>query len=147
MAPLAHVEENLAVGADALWEVLTDFGHPQRLVSSIEACTVNGEGVGALRRVRLSSGRVIYERLLEADPVARRFAYEVLTRGDMPFAGITAYRARVLLTPQGAGRTRVSWMAEAEVTGPRTPAVDYLRTLYAEAIRNLAAAALAEANA
>ena len=144
IAPLAHVEVDVPVASDALWSVLSDFAHPQRLASSITDCTVEGDGVGAVRCVFSSRGLVIYELLVECDPVERRFVYEVLDRGDMPFAGVTAYRARVLLTPLAAECTRVSWMAEGAVAGPRAEVTGFLRGLYAQAIANLAAAALAE---
>ena len=143
IAPLAHVEADVAVSADALWAVLTDFAHPQRLAASITECTVEGAGVGAVRCVFSSRGLVIYERLIGCDAAERRFVYEVLDRGDMPFAGVTAYRARVLLTPLAADRTRVSWMAEGAVDGPRGEVTAFLRELYTQAIANLAAAAQA----
>ena len=141
IAPLAHVEADVAVPVEALWAVLTDFAHPQRLASSITECTVQGEGEGAVRCVFSDRGLVIYERLVECDAAERRFVYQVLDRGDMPFAGVTAYRARVLLTPLGIDLTRVSWIAEGEVEGPRGAVTAFLRDLYAQAIRNLAAAA------
>ena len=141
IAPLAHVEADVAVPVEALWAVLTDFAHPQRLASSITECTVQGEGEGAVRCVVSDRGLVIHERLVECDAAERRFVYQVLDRGDMPFAGVTAYRARVLLTPLGIDLTRVSWIAEGEVEGPRGAVTAFLRDLYAQAIRNLAAAA------
>lgn len=144
IAPLAHVEADVAAPVEALWAVLTDFAHPQRLAPSITECTVEGSGVGAVRCVFSSRGLVIYERLVECDAGAHRFVYEVLDRGDMPFAGVTAYRARVALTDLGGDITRVSWMAEGEVAGVRGEVVAFLRKLYGQAIRNLAAAALGQ---
>ena len=144
IAPLAHVEADVAVPVDALWAVITDFAHPQRLAPSITECTVEGAGVGAVRCVFSSRGLVIYERLVECDAQARRFVYEVLDRGDMPFAGVTAYRARVVLSDLGDGMTRVSWMAEGDVEGPRDAVAAFLRELYGQAIGNLATVALGE---
>jgi carbon monoxide dehydrogenase subunit G len=144
IAPLAHVEADVAAPVEALWAVLTDFAHPQRLAPSIAECTVEGWGVGAVRCVFSSRGLVIYERLVECDAATHRFVYEVLDRGDMPFAGVTAYRAGVALTELGGGMTRVSWMAEGNVDGPRGEVVAFLRELYGQAIRNLADVALGE---
>lgn len=144
IAPLAHVAQDVAAPADALWAVLCDFAHPQRLSPTIVECTADGAGVGAVRCVFSARGLVIYERLVECDPATLRFVYEVLPRGDMPFAGLTSYRARVSLTPLDDGRTRISWMAEGDADGPRDDITAFLRELYSTAIRNLAAAALAE---
>lgn len=143
-APLAHVEEDVAAPADALWAVLSDFAHPQRLAASIAECTVQGQGVGAVRRVISSRGPVIYERLIECDPLTRRLVYEVLKHGDMPYPGITAYRARASLHPVSEATTRVSWLAEGTIEGPRDEVAVFLRTLYRDAIRNLTAEALNE---
>ena len=141
-APLAHVEADAAAPIEALWAVLTDFGQPQRLAPSITACTLEGNGPGAVRCVHSDRGLVIYERLVECDPVTRRFVYEVLPRGDMPFAGVTAYRARVSLTELTPRNTRVSWLAEGEVDGPRGEVARFLQRLYGQAIRNLETVAL-----
>ena len=57
---------------------------------------------------------------------------------------MTAYRARVLLTELGGGMTRVSWMAEGAIDGPRGEVAAFLRDLYGQAIATLAAVALGE---
>lgn len=141
-APLVHVEQEVAATADALWAVLADFAYPQRLTPTITDCTISGSGAGVVRRVVNSRGLVIFERLVECDADAHRFVYEVTPEGDMPFPGLTEYRARVSLLPLGSGRTRVSWIAEGLVDGDPAPLIDFLHVLYGQAIARLSVAAL-----
>ena len=141
MERLGGVEVEVAVPLAALWAVLTDFGHPQRLVASIEACTVEGEGVGAVRTVTSSRGLTILEQLVECDAAGGRFVYEVLDSGDMPLAGITAYRATVTFTPMTSQRTRIAWQADCRYDGDVAALTGFIEGLYREAIRSLAAAA------
>lgn len=140
-APLVHVEREVDAPADALWAVIAEFARPQRLAPTIVQCTVEGAGPGAVRRVTSSRGLVIRERLVECDEHARRLVYEVVPDGDMPFAGLTEYRAQILLVPVDAGRTRVSWIAEGAVDGDASAAIEFLRGLYGQAIGRLASVA------
>ena len=140
---LAQVCEWIAPPPPAVWGVLSDFGHPQRLAPTIMRCDVVGEGVGAVRTVHSSSGALIRERLIECDAVRLRLVYEVLDGGDMPFAGIDSYRATVALAAKDGGTT-VNWQAEGTVSGSLDPVERYLARLYRAAIARIAVLAGSE---
>jgi carbon monoxide dehydrogenase subunit G len=130
---LARVIEWIALPPHKVWAVLTDFAHPQRLASTIIGCDIDGEGVGAVRTVHSSSGARIYERLVECDATSLRFVYEVLDKGDMPFADVESYRATVTLVASEDGTT-VDWQAEGTLSGSAAPVEAYLSRLYCGAI-------------
>ena len=134
---LAHVSDWIVPPPAAVWAVLTDFTHPQRLAPTIMHCDVTGEGVGAVRTVYSSSGATIYERLVECDAAALRFVYEVLDTGDMPFVGVETYCATVTLTATDGG-TSVHWQAEGTLSGDAEPVEQYLSRLYRGAIARIA---------
>jgi carbon monoxide dehydrogenase subunit G len=136
MVELARVREPVAATASRIWEVLTDFGHPQRLASSIEACAATGDGVGATRVVK-ARGLVIHERLDDVDPIGHRFRYRVLDSGDPPAAGVTGYVATVVLHPVSVAVTDVEWSSEGEVEGQLEPIAAHFDALYRRAIANL----------
>ncbi len=123
-----------------VWAVLTDFAHPQRLASTIDRCTVSGDGVGAVRTVESSRGLVIHERLLECDAAAGRFRYEILESGDMPFAHVLSYECTVTVSGDPAGSTTLDWSSVGLVDGPLAPIEAFLGALYRRATDSIRAA-------
>ncbi len=99
-APLAQVRARLF-----------DFAGIHRWHPGLTEVSVEGEGVGAVRRYRLS-GDVFQERLDALDE--HGLAYSVL---ECPL-DISGLRARYLLREEG-DRTRVLWRAEFDVAEPR----------------------------
>ena len=136
MVELARVREWVAAPAGRIWAVLTDFGHPQRLARSIEACEATGDGIGATRVVK-ARGLVIHERLEELDPAGQRLRYRVLDSGDPPAPGVSGYVATVVLSPRSDAVTEVEWSSEGAVEGPLDPARAHFEALYRRAIANL----------
>lgn len=136
MTELACVVDTIPVAPEGVWDLLTDFGNPQRLAPSILAC----ELVGEVRTVRSSRGLTIREEMVTCDRADWRFGYRILDDGDMPFAGVTRYDCTVTLQPV-AGGTRVMWRSEGDVDGPLAPVTAFLDTLYRAAIANIAAIA------
>ncbi|KQS03611.1 hypothetical protein ASG11_04555 [Sphingomonas sp. Leaf357] len=133
MIELASVTEVIAAPAAAIWQVLTDFGNPQRLASTINSAEVTGNGIGAVRVIRSSRGLEIHEVLIESDPIAYRFGYAILDSGDMPFAHVTSYRCAVRLAPTSDTHTEIHWRSEGTADGPTGPIADFLTTLYRNA--------------
>lgn len=136
MVELACVTGYIAAPADQIWEVLTDFGHPQRLARSIEACEMTGHGVGAVRRVTVR-GRTIHERLELLDSADYTLSYRALDIGDMPAPGIAAYLATVSLRAIAEDLTKIVWRGEGEVDGSEAPDTRHFVALYERAIENL----------
>ena len=100
------------VPADALWQVISNFGAAGQYLSGVVACTVEGEGVGALRRLTSVDGNTIVERLETLDGVALQLSYILLT--DTPFRNcVTTMVVRDL----GPGRVEVTWSAIFEPDG------------------------------
>lgn len=141
---LALVTEWIDTPTAAVWAIVSDFANPQRLVPTIALCEVSGVGVGAVRTVHSSRGLRIEERLTESDPTRLRFAYEVLESGDMPFAGVDQYQARVTLVPEFGGTT-IIWHATGTLSGPAEPVSEFLGKLYRGAIARIAILAAADA--
>jgi len=64
--------------------VISEFGAAGRYLAGVVDCTVEGEGVGALRTLTSADGSAIVERLEALDEVTYRLSYALLT--DTPFA-------------------------------------------------------------
>ena len=79
----ASCKTTINLPADAIWQVLSDFGAACRYLVMVINCTVEGEGVGALRTLTYADGSTIVERLDTLDDVAHRLSYALLS--DTPF--------------------------------------------------------------
>jgi carbon monoxide dehydrogenase subunit G len=141
---LCRVAREVDAPADAIWALLADFGAPQVLARTIEACELHGHGVGAVRVIS-ARGLSIHERLLELDEAKLRMRYEILDSGDMPAVGMTAYLSTVQLRPISADRTHIDWSCEGAVDGPPEAVQAQVAALYAQGISNLEAEARARA--
>ncbi len=137
MIELASVSATIDANAQRIWDVLLDFGHPERLAPSIAGTTLTGEGPGAVRIVKSARGLEIHEQLVECEVAGGRFRYVVLASGEMPFPGITSYDCTITLAPLSNEQTRVVWRSEGEINGPAAPIRKFLSELYANAIGHI----------
>ena len=130
-----HVSSKIAIdaSADAIWQVISDFGAAGRYLAGVVDCTVEGEGVGALRTLTSAGGSAIVERLETLDAASQRLSYALLT--DTPFADcLTSMAVRDL----GANQAELAWTASFQPDGlPESEAVDLLEGALAENCRAL----------
>jgi hypothetical protein len=110
------------ISADALWQVISDFGAAGEYFSGVVACKVKGEGVGALRTLTSVDGSTIIERLEVLDGDDRQLSYALLT--DTPFQNcLTTMEVHEL----GPSRAELGWLATFQADGiPESEAVEML---------------------
>ena len=110
------------VPADAIWQVISDFGAAGHYLAGVVNCTVEGEGVGALRTLTSADGSTIVERLETLDKITHRLSYALLT--DTPFRNCLTI---MLVHDLGQGQAEVEWSATFEADGiPADEARDML---------------------
>ena len=116
------------VPADAIWQVISDFGAAGQYLAGVVDCTVEGEGVGALRTLTSADGSAIVERLETLDAASQRLSYALLT--DTPFRNcLTTMAVRDL----GPHQAELTWSASFQPDGlPASEAVDLLEGALAE---------------
>lgn len=117
------VSDEIQASADAVWELVRDFGGIMKWsAGGIEGVEVEGEGVGAVRTLRLPGGASLQERLEAHDDAARSFSYSFVGKLLLPAEN---YYATLTVVPVGADKCRVDWgstfepkdVPEAQVTG------------------------------
>jgi hypothetical protein len=110
------------VSADAVWQVIGNFGAACQYLAGVANCTVEGDGVGARRTLTSDDGSTIVERLETLDKVNHRLSYALLT--DTPFRDcLTTLRVRDL----GPSLSELEWSATFEADGlPADEARDML---------------------
>jgi len=99
------VSERIEAGADAVWDYLGDFGGVARFTPSLESCTLEGEGVGAVRTVRMPGGLEIRERLEAFDDAGRTLQYSIVGASPLP---VDDYLATIRVSEDGGG-ANVEW--------------------------------------
>jgi hypothetical protein len=116
------------VSADAIWQVISDFGAAGRYLSGVVDYTVEGEGIGALRTLTSADGGTIVERLETLDAASQQLSYALLT--DTPFSNcLTTMAVRDL----GSNHAELAWTATFQPDGlPASEAVDLLEAALAE---------------
>src|SRR5438445_683550 len=73
-----NVSETVSAPAVRVWEVLGDFGGVLKWGGKmLQSCTVEGSGVGAVRRIGLPGGGEIAERCEAYDPAGRSLSYSI----------------------------------------------------------------------
>lgn len=125
-----HVSSSITIHApvDAIWQVISNFGAGNQHLPGVVACTVTGDGIGALRTLTSADGSTIVERLAALDATALRLSYALLT--DTPFADCLTTLA---LRDRGPYLTELTWAATFQPDGlPASEAMDLLEGALAE---------------
>lgn len=108
----AKVSERVEASADAVWELLRDFGGVRRYSPVIEECTVEGDGIGAVRTLTMPGGLSLQERLEAFDDAGRRLQYAIIA-GPLPFEN---YLATVEVREDGDACT-IDWSSTLDAKG------------------------------
>ena len=98
--------------ADVIWQVVSDLGAACQYLPGVVNCTVEGEGVGALRTLINADGSTIVERLEALDEITHRLSYVLLT--DTPFRDCVT---TVTVHELDGGRCEVTWSAVFQSDG------------------------------
>jgi hypothetical protein len=122
-----NIKESVAASADDVWRVLSDFGgiEPNEMIAG---CTLEGEGVGAVRTISLNGGGEIIERLESQDDKARVFRYAIINDCPLP---VKNYSATVAVLDAGSGAAEVDWTGTFEPSGaPEDQVVTLIEGVY-----------------
>ena len=94
---------------EKVWAPIAQFGGLDRWAAGVTACTVEGEGPGAVRTVTLGN-RSVRERMEEIDNAAYRLRYHILEPHSMPAHNVYG---EIILTQVGVLQTKITWRSEA----------------------------------
>ena len=117
MAYDALIERNMSLPRAKIFAGLVDFGGIKKILpDAIASCECQGQGVGAVRTIKLAAGGTVVERL-EVAHEQSVFAYTILENDALP---LTNYCAVVTLADNGKGGTHVSYGSNWTPTGNAT---------------------------
>lgn len=128
-----NVTESVAAPAADVWRIISDFGglEPNDLIAG---CTLEGEGVGAVRTIALQGGGEIVERLDSHDDDKLSFGYTIINDSPLP---VKNYSAVVEVSGDGAG-SKVSWTGNFAANGaPESDVVKLVEGIYQGGIQRV----------
>ncbi|QFY42090.1 SRPBCC family protein [Candidatus Methylospira mobilis] len=122
MIKTINVTKTIDVPAEKAWKAISSIGGLERWFPVIKTCTVEGEGVGAVRTLELAQGGKMRDRIDEIDYENKRFRY---LRFEHPFP-IKNYLCTIeVTTAPGDRRSTISWSVEVELDAVPNNAPDY----------------------
>lgn len=104
----ARAEAVVDHAIERVWAVVGTFGGIEAWIDGVTACTVEREGIGAIRTVT-RNGVTVREQLVRRDVSVREISYAILPPHPLPAADVSG---TIMLEPLG-GRTRISWCSHA----------------------------------
>ncbi len=122
----------IPVSADQIWNVIGQFNalpdwHPGVVRSDLE------EG-GAIRRLTLTGGGEIVERLEKSDDQGQTYTYSII-ESPLPVSG---YTATIKVTEEGGGVSTVEWSSSFKPSGaPENDAIKAIESIYQAGFDNL----------
>ena len=124
-----HVQDSFNAPADAVWSYFRDFGGVMKWAGPmVKSCTLEGEGVGAVRTIALAQGNPLRERLVQFDDEARSFSYAIIGACDLP---IQDYVGTVKIKADGASRSSIDWIGTFDPKGaPEAAAKQIVEGIY-----------------
>lgn len=96
-------EATFTASPEKLWSLVSDFGGLAGIMPGIESCEMEGEGIGAVRRIPMAGG-VVVESLDAFDAEARTLTYSI-SEAPLPFAD---YSASMAVEAEGEG-SKLTW--------------------------------------
>ena len=131
------VTDRIDASADEVWALVRDFGGIQKYAAGVESCTVEGEGIGAVRTIGMPGGFSLQERLEAFDDPGRTLQYAIIGDTPLPF---TDYLSTIRLSEDGDG-TAIEWSSTFEPTGvPAEQAGQIIEGIYTGGIAGLKSA-------
>lgn len=136
MAYGALVERTVPMSRTEFFARLADFGGIDKFMPEIESVETRGDGVGAVRTVRIKGIPQGMEERLEALVDGRLLSYSIVNETPLP---MERYHAVVELDDAPGGRTRVRWGSNWVAKGVDDATVrDMLVGLYERLIAGIA---------
>ncbi|HSJ96400.1 MAG TPA: SRPBCC family protein [Myxococcota bacterium] len=131
-----HVNEPVAAPAAKVWELVRDFGGVAKWGGpALQSCTVEGAGIGAVRRIGLPGGLTIAERLEAYDEAGRSLSYAIVEKSPIP---VKDYLSTIRVLEDGPQACRVDWASRFEPDGASAEqAQAMIRGVYAGGIAGL----------
>jgi hypothetical protein len=118
---------------DDVWRIAGRFDGLESWADGVSACTVEGEGVGAVRAV--TRGGVVREQLESLNPEHHQISYRILPPHALPAEDVRGVITLIALGPEA---TEIIWRSDAaKLNGPVIALTERIEAFYRASIRGL----------
>jgi hypothetical protein len=114
------ITRKMTVSAASTWKAIEGIGGLDLWFPSITSCTIEGSGIGAIRRMDSVRGGKIVDRIVDIQQAEMRLVYQ---RIESPFA-VTSYRGTVEVFESFDGLGVLAWTIDFESTPENAPIVN-----------------------
>jgi uncharacterized protein YndB with AHSA1/START domain len=114
------ITRKITVSAARTWKAIEGIGGLDVWFPSITSCTVEGSGIGAIRRMDSVRGGKIVDRIVDIQQAEMRLVYQ---RIKSPFA-VSSYRGTVEVFESFDGLGVLAWTIDFESTPENAPIVN-----------------------
>lgn len=120
------VSTEIEASVEKVWQTIRDFKAIAQYSTGISQCTVEGNGIGSIRKLTVASGEIC-ERLEGIDDQEHTIRYSLI-RSPLP---IEACQSSMCLSFIDDGKCRISWSSSFEPNGvPEKEAIRILSAVY-----------------
>lgn len=127
-----NMTTDIDVAADELWNLIGGFNTLPDWHPAVESSELQEEG--QIRKLSLSGGGTIIEKLEKVDPNERVYSYTI---EDSPLP-VSNYRAEIKVKDNGEGKSSVEWSSEFSAEGaPESDAIEVIQGIYQAGFDNL----------
>lgn len=127
-----NMKTNINVAADEVWKLIGGFNTLPDWHPAIEKSELEEEG--SMRRLSLTGGGTVVEKLERLDDSERVYTYSII---DSPLP-VSNYTATIRVKEDGEGKTTVEWSSEFEAKGAaENEAMDVIAGIYQVGFDNL----------
>lgn len=127
------VVDSVEASADQVWDLFRDFGGIQRFSRGIESCSVEGEGIGAVRTIAMAGGLSLQERLEAFDDAGRMLQYAIIGEHPLP---LDNYLSTVKVVEQGDACS-IEWSSTFDPKGDEAAANGLVEGIYKGGIKGI----------
>jgi hypothetical protein len=134
MIEQVNINRIINISADQAWAAISGIGGLERWFPIIAACTVSGEGVGALRTLTLEDGAQMIDVIEEIDHQHKRLRYK---RIQLPFP-VSSYVGTVDIRASAQLAAEIMWCVEMQPEeGCPADLADFIYTAISDGIQGM----------
>lgn len=131
----AAVEERIDASADTVWNLVQDFGGIMSWSNgAFHGLSVEGDGIGAIRTINVTSELQVQEQLKAHDDQGKQFTYAII--GDSPLP-MRDYLATMKIVPIDDSSCTVDWSATFEPDVEAEKAIAIVEGIYNNGIAGI----------
>ncbi|HTY17191.1 MAG TPA: SRPBCC family protein [Myxococcota bacterium] len=131
-----EVSGTVAAPAAKVWALVRDFGGIAKWAGPmLQNLSVEGSGIGAVRRASLPGGLSLAERLEALDEKGRSLSYAIVEKSPIP---VKSYLSTMRVVETGPNECRLDWTSRFEPDGAtEEQAQNMIRGVYTNGIAGI----------